>query len=373
MRRAPLALLALAALAGCGGDDLPAFRQAPDKAAGPALPAEAGRSHRFGVRLRTEALGPATAVAVRPGDDEHVYVAEQAGQVRRVTRAGTVRRRPFLDVGAHTRTGGELGLLGLAFHPDGSRAYLHFTTRATDTRVVEVDLATRRERVLLRVDQPEDYENHKGGQLAFGPDGALYLALGDGGSAFDPGNRSQDPDLPFGKILRFDGRSWRAVALGLRNPWRFAFDPHNGRLWIADVGQDRIEEVNAVDLDPGGPPPNFGWAAYEGPLPVGAKPLGETGRLTWPVAGFDHDTGCSITGGVVPRASRIAALRDRYLFADFCRGIVWSMNADEPFSAPDVRRERARLPQVTAFGTGPDGEPLAVTAGGRLYDLVAAR
>jgi glucose/arabinose dehydrogenase len=239
-----------------------------------------------------------------------------------------------------------------------------------DTRVIEVELATGRERRLLAVDQPSDYENHKGGQLAFGPDGALHLALGDGGSAFNPYNTAQDIATPFGKLLRWDGRRWQKLALGLRNPWRFSFDRATGRLWIGDVGQDRIEEINAVDLD--GTLLNFGWAAYEGPLPLGQKPLRRTGRLTWPAAGFDHDTGCSVTGGVVYRGTRIPRLRGRYVYADFCRGTLWTMDAADPRRHPDVRRERAKLPQVTAFGEDARGEVYAVTAAGRLYALRAA-
>jgi glucose/arabinose dehydrogenase len=370
-RLAPL--LVLLALTGCGSDPLPAFQQPPDKPAGPTPAGETGRSERVRAVLVTEGLAAATALAARPGDPGAVYVAEQTGLVRRVTLDGRAAEEPLLDVRARTRAGGELGLLGLAFHPrDGDRAFLHFTTPAMDTRVVEVDVRTGRERTLLEVDQPRDYENHKGGQLAFDRAGRLHVALGDGGSAFNPYNTAQDPETPFGKLLRFDGRSWDPVALGLRNPWRFSFDRVTGRLWVGDVGQDRIEEVNAVDLGDG-PPPNFGWAAYEGHLPVGRKPLRDAGVLTWPVAAYDHDTGCSVTGGVVYRGERIPRLRGRFLFADFCRGTLWTMDAARPRERPDVRRERAKLPQVTAFGEDAAGEVYAVTAGGRLYALRAAR
>ena len=249
--------------------------------------------------------------------------------MRRVALDGTVDPEPVLDVRRRTRPGGELGLLGLAFHPDGTRAYLHFTTPRIDTRVVEVDLATRRERELLAVDQPCDFENHKGGQLAFGPDGALHLALGDGGSAFNPCNTAQDPATPFGKLLRCDGRRWRHVAHRPAQPVALLLRPRD-RPAVDRRRRARTASRRSTRSTSTGTLLNFGWAAYEGPLPVGRKPLRDAGRLTWPVAGFDHDTGCSVTGGVVYRGRRIPRLRGRYVFGDFCRGTLWTMRAERP-------------------------------------------
>ena len=306
-------------------------------------------------------------VTAAPGDPDSLYVAEQTGTVR-VVRDGQVLPEPFLDVSRRVRANGEQGLLGLAFHPDYAAnrlVYLHYSDRRGDTRVVE--LGPQGERELLHVRQP--YENHNGGQIAFGPDGLLYLGLGDGGSAFDPERRAQDPRSLLGKLLRADvGRAeprWEIVALGLRNPWRFAF-AESGDLYVADVGQDAWEEVNVL---PAGERAllNFGWDLYEGPERVeDGEP--STVRLTGPVAAYPHGDECSVTGGRVYRGGLVPTLRGRYLYGDYCSGRIWSLRWTGGEEA-DVREEPLSLPTLTAFGEGPDRELYLAAQSGALYRL----
>ena len=384
-------LLAALLVAGCGDDPpaargpagepppvrLPLWRQAPDKRPGPAPAPLVGRAHRFALRPLAGGLAAPVQVVARPGD-RRLYVAEQEGTVR-VLQGGRVRRRAFLDLRARVRAGGERGLLTLAFSPTGRRMYVMYTNRGGDTRVVALRAGrqtadARSVRVLLAVDQP--YENHKGGTLVVDGRGRLLLGLGDGGSAFDPDHRAQDPATPLGKLLRYDPRrpraGWRTLAVGLRNPWRFSRDRRTGMLWIADVGQDREEEVDAVRLREHGLL-NLGWPAFEGRMPVGRKPLRRTGRLVWPVAAYRHREGCSVTGGFVYRGRRIPALRGRYVFGDLCSGRIWSLDARgaEDLSAADLNRESARLPGLVSFGEDPSGELLAVSVRGRVLRLVA--
>ena len=306
---------------------------------------------------------------VAPGKRDRLYVVEQRGIVWAVDGG---RRTRFLDVRNRVSTGGERGLLSTAFHPHDARMYLSYTDRAGDSRVDEYRVGGGRAvfvRELLRVEQP--YENHNGGHIAFGADGLLYLGLGDGGGAFDPEGRAQDPGTRLGKLLRRDVETpgkWDIVAAGLRNPWRFAFDPPTGDLWVADVGQDLWEEVNVVR---GGvrAPLNFGWDRFEGHERVEDGALAP-GRVVRPVAVYGHDLGCSITGGFVYRGRRVEALRGRYVFADFCSGAVFSIRASD---GRDIRRERVSVTSPVSIGTDADGELLVVSAEGMISRLVGGR
>ncbi len=345
MRLAALAAAA-ALLAGCGGDEGPERRQTPGP---PALGGE--------LRLEVVARGldaPLQALPI-PGSGE-LAVVEQGGLVKVLPG-----RRVLLDLRDRISTGGERGLLSIAFHPDypdDRRVYASFTDLEGDSRVVE--LGPSGERGLIHVEQP--YENHNGGHILFGPDGLLYLGLGDGGDSFDPEQRSQDPASRLGKLLRVDVRtpepSWETVALGLRNPWRLAFDDATRDLWVADVGQDLWEEVNVVR---GGPDEllNFGWDVYEGTERVEEHETGP-GRLVEPVATYGHDLGCSVTGGHVVRTG---ALAGRYVYGDFCSGRIFSLRAKD---AGDVRLERPRVPQLTSIGGDAEGRLLLVSASGRV-------
>ncbi len=299
--------------------------------------------------VRVADVSAPTAMAVRPGDDS-VYVAEKSGRVRRVPRGqtatpGPAEAAPVLDLSGDVSTGSEQGLLGVTFSPDGSRLYVNYTDRAGDTRVVEypfaggrADPAGRRE--ILFVDQP--FANHNGGQVTFGPDGRLYVGLGDGGSGNDPGDRAQNLGVLLGKLLRIDptpaadlpytvppdnpfvGRSGARPEVwmyGLRNPWRFSFDRETGDLWIADVGQNAVEEI---DFLAGASPPgaNFGWPLVEGSRRVkGSNPAG----AVLPIFEYGHDEGCSVTGGYVYRGARVPQLRGVYVYGDACSGKVWGL------------------------------------------------
>src|SRR5215211_5642899 len=258
----------------------------------PEVATESGSAHHFDVQAFAKGFNRPTWVGQAPGDDA-IWVMEQPGRVLRLDGS---RRTVALDLSDRVLLGAEQGLLGIAFHPDFAtdrRVYLHWSDPKGDTRVAEfragrdgrIDPKPLRE--LLYVDQPE--ENHNGGQLLFGPDGRLYLGLGDGGGAFDPRRTAQDPDQRLGKLLSADvdgaGPEWRVELLGLRNPWRFSFDFSLNEVWIGDVGQDEIEEIDRVLLEPDEPPKNLGWSMFEGAdrLDEGDDEL-SPGEVIWPVA-----------------------------------------------------------------------------------------
>jgi glucose/arabinose dehydrogenase len=355
-------------LAACGSDE----------ASGPTpLPVatESGKGHHFDVQRIATGLNRPTFVGAAPGDDGALWVLEQPG---RVVRLSGGREETMLDLSDRVRTGTEQGLLGIAFHPDFARnglAYLHWSDPAGDTRVAEFRslgdgrLESKPERLLLAVDQPE--ENHNGGQLAFGPDGRLYLGLGDGGGAFDPHRTAQDKGQLLGKLISLDVEArrpnWRIELYGLRNPWRFAFDTALGEVWIGDVGQDEIEEVNRVQLEPDEPPKNLGWSAYEGDDEVDGGTLHGDGELIWPVATYTHDDGCSITGGVVYGGALLPAFNRRYVYGDLCSGTLWSLEGTPAGRADDVRREQARVPGLTHIGLDARGELVFAAGTGELY------
>jgi glucose/arabinose dehydrogenase len=365
--RAP-ALLAVASLAllaaGCGSRSEAAAPESP-------LP----------LRLLTLASGlasPVQAVATS-AEPRRLYIVEQVGTVRVLDR-GRLQAKAFLDLRAAVKVGGEQGLLALTFHPRYARNrlfYVFYTDRQGDSRVVEYRSRTagrspQRVRELLFVDQP--YDNHNGGTLAFGPDGLLYLGFGDGGAAFDPEGRSQDPSTLLGKLVRADvGASavrWETVAYGLRNPWRMSFDRASGDLWIGDVGQDLWEEVDVWPRGRRGLV-NFGWDVYEGAEKVDEKAVTPGGELVAPVVAYGHDEGCSITGGFVYRGRAIAALTGRYLYGDYCSGTIWSLRL-EGGTGVDVRREQVELPKLTSFGEGVGGELYLTGHTGGLYLLAPA-
>ena len=326
-----------------------------------------------------------------PDGDERLFVLEQAGRVR-VVRDGELLTTPYLDIaGAVDDGGNEQGLLGMAFHPDfgaNGRFYLDFTVAPSgDTRVVRYTVADPgadaaevvAADTILRVAQP--FSNHNGGMLAFGPDGRLYVALGDGGSGGDPRGHGQDSTTVLGTILRltgegeapadnpFVGRAGddRIWAYGLRNPWRFAFDPPSATLFIADVGQNRWEEVNAVADDRGAV--NYGWSVTEGTHCFGASDCDQSG-LELPVLEYGHDEGCSVTGGFVYRGAAIPAAVGRYFFADFCSAFVRSFRLEGGEAVDRREHDLGSLESVTSFGTDDDGELYLLEGGGRVLRFV---
>jgi glucose/arabinose dehydrogenase len=384
--RVSVLLLALA-LAGCAGggdgeDDAGPRIMTRDE--GPTTSTLAEEPGPGELRLQEVASGFASPVHVTaaPGEPGRIYVVEQAGVIR-VIENGAVRPEPFLDLRDRIASGGERGLLSVAFHPDyerNGRLFVDYTNLEGDTRVVELrandertaaDPSTARE--LLAVDQP--YANHNGGQLAFGPDGLLYVGMGDGGSGGDPDDRAQDLGDRLGKLLALDvdagGAGWRIVAYGLRNPWRFSFDRETGNLLVGDVGQDSREEVDLVRWPADGLL-NFGWPTWEGDVRYSDRPLRGDGRLVEPVATYGRDDGCSVTGGFVYRGAAIPGLAGRAFFGDYCSGRIWSFRA-EGVRATGLRREQISVPELTTFGEDADGELLAASQGGTVFRLVGQR
>jgi glucose/arabinose dehydrogenase len=317
-----------------------------------------------------------------PGDTGRLFIVEKTGTIR-IVKNGSLLARPFLDISSQVSRGGEQGLLSMAFDPryaTNRRFYVDFTNTAGDTRVVryrasasdpDVALASSA-RVLLRVDQP--YDNHNGGQLQFGPDGRLWVGMGDGGSGGDPQGRAQNDRSRLGKLLRLNVNvspvRVAVYAKGLRNPWRFSFDRSTHALWIGDVGQNAWEEIDY--LRPGRPAgANFGWNGYEGTHVYNSSVASRLDRssLTWPVAQYSHSLGYSVTGGYVYRGAAIRSLRGFYLFADWGSGHVWAKKGP---GGPrrTVAGLDGKVTQISSFGQDARGELYVVSLAGSVYRIV---
>jgi glucose/arabinose dehydrogenase len=350
------------------------------------VPAEVAR----GVRLVEVATGldRPLGMAFAPNDPaKRLFVAEKTGKIR-VLANGRLVAEPFLDLSSRVSRGSEQGLLGLAFHPDytkNGRLFVNYTDRDGDTRVVEIAVTDpaassatiARERELLHVKQP--YSNHNGGNLVVAPDGALLIGLGDGGSGGDPHGNSQNPGSLLGKMLRLDPDApgdphATILAKGLRNPWRYAIDHASGDLYIADVGQDAWEEVDVVPLATlvG---KNFGWNVMEG-AHCFKSPACSTEGYVLPVVEYGHDSGCSITGGVVYRGKALPALAGLYFYSDYCTGILRSFRWDGRDATVtdhwDWKRAldpANRLSQIAAFGEDADGEVYVISLDGTLREF----
>lgn len=326
------------------------------------------------------------------GDNNgRLFVVEQTGRIR-VIRKGVLQSAPFLDLRSKISTGGERGLLGLAFHPDyGSnrKFYVNYTDR-TGATVVEqylrsttnASVAQTTGKLVLRIPQP--YANHNGGMLAFGPDRLLYIGMGDGGSAGDPGNRAQNIDSLLGKILRinidtsraytvpptnpFVGRAGNDLiwSVGLRNPWRFSFDKANGALWVADVGQDRYEEVNRSVGPNAGRATNYGWRQMEGNRCYNPPTGCQTAGKHRPLAVYGHSEGCSVSGGYVYRASTYPDLQAVYTFGDYCSGKIWGVDGAGPSAqAPVLLYDTAA--RISSFGQDQAGNIYLVDHAGDIW------
>jgi len=366
----------------CGGED--AVAPPPTGGAGLQLVASG---------FQTPVL--ATSPPTEPG---RLFVVEKRGVVR-IVKNGALLVAPFLDIRSRVSTGGEQGLLGLAFHPSYATNgvfVVNYTDVAGDTRLATMRVSAdpdvadpASERIFLSLDQP--FANHNGGHVAFGPSGFLYVGLGDGGGSGDPGNRAQDPQQLLGKLLRYaiDGQGQASVppdnpfvgrvgfrpeiwSFGLRNPWRFSFDRTQGDLYLADVGQSRLEEVNVrTTQQDGGRGLNFGWPVMEGSQCYRPATGCSTTGLTLPLLEYGHEQGCSVTGGHVYRGTAIPALAGTYFYGDYCSGWVRSFRlvngrASELQEWPEL----APGSQITSFGEDAAGELYIVTADGKVHKVV---
>jgi glucose/arabinose dehydrogenase len=359
-----LALVAFGVAAACAGG-------APERDTAPDRPAAAT------LRLEQIASGLESPlhVAAPRGDSARIYVVEQVGRIQ-VIENGRVRAQPFLDIRDSVQAGGEQGLLSVAFHPNyakNRRFYVNYTDTNGDTRVVEYRSNGTRAlsgsaRQLLFVDQP--YSNHNGGLVAFGPDGKLYVGMGDGGAGGDPEDRAQNPRSLLGKLLTLDADAPKPkpqmVALGLRNPWRFSWDRANGDLYIGDVGQNAFEEI---DYTPRRSPglENYGWDLYEGRARFEQKKPSR-GKLVFPIATYGRGSGYSVTGGFVYRGRAVPSLRGRYIYGDFGSGTIWTLKVVGG-KATDQRRESIRVESLSSFGEDAAGELYATSLDGAVYRI----
>jgi len=315
----------------------------------------------------------------QPLDDGRIFVVEQGGRIR-VVRNGVLQTTPFLDISSRVLSGGERGLLSVAFHPQYATNhffYVYFTTqtsgdirieRFTTTANAEVaDPASSR----LIITTPHPVSNHNGGLVAFGPDGMLYAGLGDGGGGGDPDGNGQNFNALLGSLLRLDvdngnpylipannpfvgqaGRRGEIWAKGLRNPWRYTFDAATSLLYIADVGQDLREEVNAVPASTAGL--NYGWNVWEGLSCYNASTCSATGFQA-PILDFGHGPACSVTGGYVYRGSAIPAIRGHYFYSDYCAGFLRSFRYENGV-AVDQKDWGLTASAVASFGVDFAGE-----------------
>jgi glucose/arabinose dehydrogenase len=353
--------------------------------------------------------GPSSPVHVTHAGDGsgRLFLVEQAGRIR-IIRNGMLEPTPFLDIRSRVVPGGERGLLSVAFHPNyasNGRFFVNYTAnRPTLTTVIaeyrvsgNPDIADTTETTILEIPQP--FDNHNGGLNKFGPDGMLYIGMGDGGDAGDPQNNGQRLDTLLGKMLRIDinvpapargaagasrpsrprepsptylippdnpfvgqagvrGEIW---AYGLRNPWRWSFDRSTGRLFLGDVGQDSWEEIDIIQR--GG---NYGWRITEGAHcfnpPAGCSMAG----LQLPISEYSHSLGCSVTGGYMYRGNHIPRLRGHYLSADYCSGRIWSLQEVRP--GVWVREEFMQTTfSISSFGEDQAGEVYVVDRDGAVY------
>ncbi len=372
-------LLALTACGGGGGGGAP---QAP-----------------LALTLQPVVSGLASPVHLTaPEGDSRLFIVERAGRIR-IVQGGTLLAAPFLDISARTTTDGERGLLSMAFHPhyatngyffvyytdtNGDIAIDRFSVQAADPNAADPLSGTR----VLSVAHPT-FSNHNGGLLGFGPDGDLYIGTGDGGGGGDPNGNAQNQDSLLGKLLRIDvdpggqpyaipssnpfagqaGKRGEIWAYGLRNPWRYAFDAAQGQLYIADVGQDRREEVDIAGVGEGGL--NYGWNIMEGTLCYPADPCNQQG-LALPVLDYDHggSNACSIIGGHVYRGAAIPELQGSYLYSDLCAGwlksFVFRNGAAEErtdWGVPDVA-------PIYSMGEDAQKEQYLLSGNGGVYRVV---
>jgi len=342
-----------------------------------------------------------------PGDNYRLFILEQYSGKILILKNGLILPLPFLDLNVLISKTGERGLLGLAFHPDynaNGHFYVNYTNTQGNTVVARYTVSGNPDiadisssQTVMTIDQP--FENHNAGMLAFGPDGYLYIATGDGGSGGDPGDRAQNGGLLLGKMLRIDidGGIPYAIppdnpfvdsvdildeiwALGLRNPWRFAFDSRNGDLYIGDVGQNEWEEINVRPFTGIGGD-NYGWRCYEGSNPFNTTGCGSPSDYIFPVHEYNHTSGdCSVTGGYVYPGCAMPDLEGVYFFGDFCSGRIWSFRYDNGTISEFTDRTAELAPGgglaidlISSFGVDAAGEMYIVDySDGEIYKILPA-
>lgn len=338
-------------------------------------------------------------VDLQNAGDERLFVVEQGGRIKILNPDGTTNPTLFLNISTLVSSGSEQGLLGLAFHPDYANNgyfYLNYTKTNGDTRIarysvdpVDPNIALPGSELTI-IEYTQPFSNHNGGGIAFGPDGYLYIATGDGGSGGDPGNRAQNTTLLLGKLLRIDvdntnppfnysipadnpffGSSSNAQeiwAYGLRNPWRFSFDSLNGDLWIGDVGQGDVEEIDRAGSAEAGL--NYGWRCYEGSEPFNTTGCPDPSELTFPIAEYSSSSGsgnCSITGGYVYRGQNFPTENGYYFAADVCSGRIFTVD-----SGGNMIDHGTFGGSWVAFGVDQNEELYVVDIGGTIYQFTGS-
>ncbi|MEO5509371.1 MAG: PQQ-dependent sugar dehydrogenase [Longimicrobiales bacterium] len=326
-----------------------------------------------------------------PAGDARLFVVEKGGRIR-IIENGQLLERPFLDVKDRISEGSERGLLSVAFHPryaTNGFFYVNYTDRAGDTRIERYHVSSDRgvadpgsAKLILSIDQP--YSNHNGGLNLFGPDGMLYIGMGDGGGGGDRSGNGQNKDVRLGKILRIDvdrgdpyaippnnpyangGGAKEAWSTGMRNPWRFSFDAPAGLLIVADVGEWAWEEINAVPASAAGL--NYGWSVMEGTHCFRALTCSHAG-MTEPVHEYSHSDGCSIAGGYVYRGRRMPDLVGTYFYSDYCQGWLKSLKFGNGRATSHQTWPVAKIGSVLSFGLDAAGEMYILTGDGGVYRI----
>jgi glucose/arabinose dehydrogenase len=380
-----------ALMAACNGSD--------EVGGGGASPPPA-TSNSLRLQTVTAVLSSPVFLTAPTGDVGRLFIVEQGGLIRILNSLdGTPRATPFLDVAGLIVTGGEQGLLGMAFDPNyagNGRFYIYYTNTAGDIVIARYgvssnpDIANAGAQAILKTIAHPTNQNHNGGMLAFGPDGCLYAGIGDGGGRGDPNGNAQNTNSLLGKILRLDPETGSACgtdnpfangtggapevwSFGLRNPWRFSFDRSTGVLYIGDVGQDQREEVDAVVGPNAGQGVNFGWNIMEGFACFNPPSGCNSSGLTPPILDYSHDAGaCSVTGGYVYRGTLNPAVNGSYFYADYCAGFVRSFQLQG--GRPSSQNTWPLLSpggQITSFGEDARGELYILTQTGGLSRIVA--
>ncbi len=328
-----------------------------------------------------------------PVGDARLFVGEQPGRIV-IIKDGRKLPRPFLDITRKVQSGGERGFLSVAFHPQyrtNGFLFVNYTDHNGDTNIErytvshDPDVAdSGSARLILKIHQP--YANHNGGMNLFGPDGMLYIGMGDGGSQLDPSGNGQSSNTLLAKLLRINvdrdaytspaanpyaksGGRPEIWAIGLRNPWRFAFDAKDGNLYIADVGQDKYEEIDVVPSSRAGV--NYGWSVMEGFSCLHGDSCNQTG-LQRPAVVYSHSDGCSITGGFVYRGRKIPALDGHYFYADYCKTWLRSFKYVNGRVTEQTEWPVAKVSAIASFGLDAEGEIYAVSHLGVIYRMIAA-